>query len=138
MNHKQAFDKVVALSHGKTRASYACVMRTLKDKEKRNPAIVKVAPTMVFELWVLKNSPWTRWRGRGYKRKKGLLLWEDLGIVRNEKMKVNGWEKGCKAVASIRVLGGYAVFPWLINLQLISIMSFHNLSQLTINLQFIP
>ena len=42
--------KVVALGHEKTRASYTCVMRTIKDKEKGNPNVVKVALTMVFEL----------------------------------------------------------------------------------------
>ena len=45
--------KVVALTHGKTRASYSCTIRTQKDKEKKKPIIVKVALlwTFSFECW---------------------------------------------------------------------------------------
>ena len=42
--------KVVTLNHGKTRVSYTCVMKRLKDEEKKNPTLESVALTIVFKL----------------------------------------------------------------------------------------
>ena len=42
--------KEVAFSHKRLELPIICVMRTLKDKEKMNPTVVKVALTIVFEL----------------------------------------------------------------------------------------